>query len=217
MQNKQAVVGIVAAVLILVGAGAVYTLGKTKNAPEPTSIAKSVTPTPSGSMQASVAGIFKSTKNQKCEFDTKTENGETKGTIYATPDKAYGQIFTTAAGKTQSISVIRNEDAFYVWGDAFPQGIKMTMSVEEMGQKITGSQFANFDPNHKTDFTCVGWTPDELMFSPPTNVKFVDLGGSMSVTGGQTKTTGTPSSQCSLCNSMTGQAKTACLSSFHCK
>lgn len=215
MQNKQAVVGIVAAVLILIGAGAVFTLDKSKTASQPASIAKSVSPTPNNNM-STVAGIFKSTKNQKCDFDTKTANSEVKGTVYVSGDNSYGEFANTANSKTQTMSLIRNDNTFYVWGDALPQGIKMTMSVDDLGQKLSGSQYGNFDPNQKTDIKCVGWTPDVSKFVAPTTVKFLDLTG-VSATGAKTSGTQSPSDQCSLCNSMTGNAKATCLSSFSCK
>ena len=215
MQNKQALVGIVATILILVGAGVMFALDKAKTSSQPSSIARLVSPTPVSTASATIAGIFKTTKNQKCDFDSKTADNEVKGTVYVSGNNSYAEFNTITNSKTDKMYLVRNENIFYIWGDALPQGIKMSMSVTELGQKLS-SQYASFDPNQKTDVKCVDWTPDESKFSAPTNIKFLDLSA---VTPSNPKVSGmqSPSSQCSLCTSMTGNAKATCLSSFNCK
>lgn len=214
VQNKQAIIGIVAAAIILLGAGGVFLYSKNKPAAEPssTTTVTQVTKTPSESMMsASLKDLFAGGKTSQCTFDVKGAIGETKGTVYVADTKAYGEFGTTTNGKTTTTHLIRNADTFYVWGDSIPTGMKMTMSVDEMASKMQGSaQYKDLDPNQKTDYKCSGWTVDSSVFVPPSNIKFTDLGGMM-------KTTVKPSgANCSVCNSLTGDVKNACLSQLGC-
>ncbi len=224
MQNKQAIIGIVAAAIILLGAGGVFLYSQKKSASKPqpnsTTTATSVTKTPSSMMSGSLKDLFAGGKTSQCTFDVKGASGETKGTVYVADTKAYGDFdMTSSNGKTTATYMIRNGDTFYVWGDSFPTGMKMTMSMDEMASKMQGStQYKSLDPNQKTDYKCTDWTADASKFTPPSNVKFTDLGGMMiKTTGGPTipSTTGTAPS-CSVCDSLTGTTKAACRASLHC-
>ena len=218
MQNKQVVVGLVAAAVIILGAGFVYLFDKTKPASQPNrTVATQITPA-KNSVAGTVADIFKTSKDEKCTFDSKTSDSETNGTIYATANKAYGTFAMTSSGKTTTNYVIRDTDNFYIWGSSLPTGIKMTMSVDDLAKNISSSQYSGgFNANQKVDYNCSNWTVDESVFTPPTNVKFTNFGGVALPSAASSNKTANPSSQCSICASLTGQAKSACLSSFHCQ
>lgn len=218
MQNKQVVVGLVAAAVIILGAGFVYLFDKAKPATQPNStVATQITPAKS-SVAGTVADIFKTSKDEKCTFDSKTSDSETKGTIYATQNKDYGTFALTSSGKTTTNYVIRNANSFYIWGGSLPTGIKMTMSVDDLAKNISSSQYSgSFNANQKVDYNCTNWTVDESLFTPPANIKFTNFGGVALPSGANSTQTANPSSQCSICASLTGQAKSACLSSFHCQ
>lgn len=212
MQNKTLLTGIAATIIILLGAGGIFLYTKNKTASTPSSTVATVSPTQKEkSSQGSLKDIFSNSGNKMCTFDVKEEKGETKGTIYNSGEKAYGEIQMTSSGKTQKTYVIRNGETFYMWGDSLPTGLKMTLSVDEMANKLSGNNNQpSVTPNQKVEFKCSDWTVDTSKFTPPTNVKFTDMTSAIKTTSGS-------SSECAICNSLTGDAKSACLTQFSCK
>lgn len=218
MQNKTLLIVISAAVIVLLGAGGIFLYSKNKIASTPNKTISSVSPAQKeNSSEGSFKDIFSNSGNKMCTFYTKGEKEETKGTVYSSNDKAYGEIQLISSSKTQKTFFIRNGDVFYMWGDSLPTGLKMTVSVDEMVNKMSGNQ-PTFAPNQKVTFKCSDWTVDSKKFTPPADVKFTDLSSMIKKTGatGTPTTTAGSSSQCSICNSLTGAAKTACLTQFSC-
>lgn len=221
MQNKTLLAGIAAAVIILLGAGGIFLYSKNKTASTPNSTTATQSPTQNEkSSEGSLADIFSNPGNKKCEYSVKSEEGEANGIIYNSGEKAYGEIKLTANNKTQMTYFIRNGDTFYMWGDSLPSGIKMTLSVEEMTSRLSGdnSNQPSVVPNQKVDFKCSDWSVDTSKFNPPSNVKFTDMSSvikDLGVTGSPTASDNS-SSECAICNSLTGAAKTACLDQFSC-
>ena len=221
MQNKQAIFGIIAAVVILLGAGGVFLYSRNKPAqpqPNSTTVQTSQENTQS-SMSGSLASLLKSGKTQQCTFSYSDSNGNTRGTAYIASDKMRTDLTIISNGKQSNVYVIRNGDDNYIWGSEFPDnaGLKMKLSIEEYENNTDSRKY--FDPTKKVDYDCSGWTLDSSVFTPPSNVKFSDLSQMIQSMMGTTKTpTGAvqPTSQCSVCNSLTGDAKTACLQQLGC-
>ena len=121
----------------------------------------------------------------------------------------------TTNGKLNTMNILRDGDTNYIWGSALPTGIKMTLSANDLATKINTTSATN--PNQKMDFTCVAWTVDKSLFTVPTDVKFTDTSSIMVKETPAANTTQAPSANCSVCNSLTGNAKTACLTGLHCQ
>jgi hypothetical protein len=203
-------IGIVAAVILLLGAGGLYFLNQNKSQ---TNTDKTVSPTETKSQASSLLDILNLGKNQRCTFTTTTDKNSTEGTFYIADKKMRGDIKTTANGKTEEISMIRDGDTNYMWGTSLKMGIKMKLNIEDLAKdsKTTG-QFV--DPNQKFDYKCMPWTTDNSLFTPPSNVKFTELPTSM-----MPKTTGTqtaPSNKGYLCDGITDPTtKAACVNSMN--
>lgn len=218
MQNKQVIVGIVVAAIIILGAGGVFLLNKNKPSTSPTSTTSASSKTNHENSMASntIQDLLSGGKSQKCSFDTKTSSGENKGTVYVSSDKAYATFNLTTSGKTTTSYFIRSGDTFYMWGGSLPTGIKITMSLADMTKNTSQYASSGFNPTAKVDYSCSEWSADQSLFTPPTNVKFIDA-GSMVIPSGTVKTPAGSASQCNICNSLTGNAKSTCLNSFHCQ
>lgn len=222
MKNNQIIIGIVAAIIIILGLGGFLLLAKNKaSTPYNTSAV-----TNTNMMQGTIQDIFAGGKNQKCDFDVKeSTGGETKGSVSVASDKAYGTFEMTTNGKVTNTYMVRDGDTFYLWGNSLPLAIKTKMSVNDMAKQMSGGNYSNIDPNKKLEFNCNSWTVDESLFTPPANIKFTDVANMMKNTGGiptgVVPSVATPSisreSQCEICNSLTGPAKTACKTSFKCQ
>ncbi len=221
MQNKQAIIGIVAAVIILVGAVGVYFFTQKNKETQPNTTTATQETNEESSLESDLTSILKSGKTQQCTFIYADESGNsTNGTAYIAGDQMRTNVTSATNGKSSTIYVIRNGDDNYIWGSDFPNntGLKMTLSIEEYASNEDSKKY--FDPNLKADYKCKDWTVDSTMFSLPANIKFQDIGALMkNVIQGASKTpTGTTgsTSECSICNSLTVDAKTACMKQFSC-
>jgi hypothetical protein len=215
MQNKQSVVGLIAAAVIIVGAGMVYLYDKAKPAPQPNkTVSVKVTPGKS-TVAGTIVDVLKTTDNKKCAFTTQNK---TKGTFYLTSEKAYGTLIATNSGSADTTYVIKDQNNFYIWGSSLPTGIRISMSLSDISKNLHSNPYASsFDVNQKVDYSCSSWTPDQSLFNPPTNIKFTNIGATTLPTGTLLPKSTNPSSQCSLCSSLSGQAKNTCIASFHCQ
>lgn len=222
VQNKQALIGIAAAFIILLGAGGVFLYSQNKPKSEPNSTTATENVEEESNTESDLSSILKSGKTQQCNFSYDGINGATTtGIAYLSGDKMRTDVSTMTNGKSSTVYVIRNGDNNFIWGTDFPNntGMKMTLSIDEYTKNENSKKY--FDPSMKTDYKCESWTVDSSVFTPPSNVKFQDLSQMMqgiikaiskTPSGG---TTGA-SSECSICNSLTGDAKTACMKQFSC-
>ncbi|MBI4098108.1 MAG: hypothetical protein HY426_03635 [Candidatus Levybacteria bacterium] len=221
MQNKQALIGIIAAAIILLGAGGVFLYSQNKPASNQPSTATQVGETQeeeSGSMGSSLSELLALGKTQKCTFSYSDENGGTEGTVYINKGDMRGDMMirTSADNKTMQMYMIRKGDDNYIWGGGFDAGtgLKMTLSAEDFSTNEDSKKY--LDASKKVDYDCSGWTPDSTVFVPPSNIKFQDLSGMMQGALKTTDTTNSTGADCSVCNSLTGDAKNACMSSLGC-
>lgn len=228
--TKQAVIAIVVGVIIiLAAAGAfLYSQSKSSKLKQVATTASQVTKAPENSMaQSTIKEILTSGKSSKCTFTTATDKTQTTGTVYTSGENARGDFQSTVNGKDTNTHMIRNGDTYYMWGDSVAMGVKLVMSIDDLASKMQGNKdFGSFNPDEQMDVKCATWTQDATLFTPPTNVKFTSI-GNMMPSGSMMKTSAVPTSgatgtssnsnQCAICNSLTGQAKTACVAQFNCQ
>lgn len=224
MQNKQALIGIVAAAIILLGAGGVFLYSQNKPSEQQPNSTTTATKEENkdSSIGSTLTELLKSGKTQQCNFSyDDVGSGKTEGVTYISGENMRTDLTTTnLANKKSAIYIVRNGDDSYIWGSEFPNstGLKMTISVDEYMNNESAKDY--FDPNKKVNYDCKSWVTNASIFTPPANVKFTDLSAMMQGFTNSTKTTGSPTgssnSQCSACNSLTGDAKTACMSSLGC-
>lgn len=218
MQNKQAIIGIIAAAIILVGAGGAFLYSKNNPKPTDSNTTKALDQE-SMSTKNNILGLLKSGKTQKCTFAyDDPESGSTEGIVYLTGNQMRSDISMTTDGKSSAINMIRNGDDTYIWGSSIPNnmGIKMTISQDELISDTSSKDY--LDVTQEVDYKCDAWTVNSTVFSLPTNIKFTDISEVMQdAIKAKPSTTGSPSSQCSICSSLSGEAKDTCLSSLNCQ
>lgn len=198
------IIGIVAAIILLLGAGGAYFLSQNKTA---TNTNQSPTPTTTKNKTSSLLDLLNLGKNQRCSFKTTASGNQTEGTIYIAEGKMRGDFKTTVEGKQQEMSMIRDGDMNYIWGASLKEGIKMKVSLDELSKNEQAGQFIN--PDDKLDYNCMPWATDSSLFSPPSNVKFTDMSSLIIPKTTGVKTNTLPSSYCDQLTDQT--AKDACL------
>lgn len=179
LKRNQLIIGITVFVLIIIGMLGYILYGKTQTT-NPNSIPSNNKISSNASqnqLQTSIKDLFAGGQNRKCVFNVKgSGTGSTTGTVYVNANNAAGEFVMTTNGKDSKINLIKNNDTFYIWGDALPTGIKMTSSVDDMVSKMQQSQYGALNPNEKVNYNCSNWTVDQSMFKIPSSVKFIDAG-----------------------------------------
>lgn len=203
------IIAVVVGIIILLGAGGYFVLGnKTSN-----NIAPATAPTQTQKPSSSLFDLLTKGGNQKCDFASSDNGTDSKGTAYISGDKMRVDLESTVDGKTSTSYIIRNADTNYIWGSDVKQGIKVTLSEEDLKNDTQVNQYINSKEN--VDYNCAPWAADNSKFNPPTDIKFTDFTSMMP------KTSATPGSgetgvNCSACSYLSGDQKAACLAQLHC-
>lgn len=175
MQNKPVLIGIAAAIIILLGVGGIFLYSKNKTVPTPNNTQVTATPTPKTSeIEGSIKDIFLTSGNKQCNFSVSDKESETKGVFYVSGNKTAGEMTTTSKGKDTKTFIIRADDTFYIWGDTAESGVKLKISVDELASQASKFQ-STFNPDQKISYKCASWVVVGTKFTPPTNIKFTDL------------------------------------------
>lgn len=176
--------------------------------------------TPAG--MKSLKELITSGVSQKCTFSVTGESGVSEGTNYVSGGNVRGDFTNTYQGKETVSHMISDGKTSYVWTEGEKTGYKMSVSEETKESQDgttddTMGNEANLD--QKMDYNCSSWVPDNSLFSPPSDVTFTDLSEMMM----QETSSESPSmmedtsSQCSYCDSLSGDSKTQCLSALNCQ
>lgn len=175
MQNKQAIIGIVAAAIILVGAGVAYLYNKNIKSTTPESNSISAPKEKKGSEINSIIALIKSGKTQTCTFSyNDPDNNSTSGTAYLSGDKMKVEMEITTEDEKSTLNMLRLEDENYIWGSTLPNktGIKLTITDDEL---LENGSKDYFDVSKEGDYDCSDWTENSLTFEVPTDVKFSEI------------------------------------------
>lgn len=211
MKNKGLVIG----VLLLLAGGAFFGYSKFfgKNFSKSTS-----TETPG--MQ-SIKDLLASGTSQKCTFTTTDGSTESSGTTYVSGGKVRSDYTMKSPDKTVISHMINDEKTSYMWTDGEKTGLKMMMGEDMMdnmmdeGEENVSKESSQESLDQKVDYRCSAWKTDSSVFTPPSNVEFSEFTNMMMQTSSPSSG-GSNSSQCSYCNSLTGDDKTQCLTALKC-
>lgn len=181
LKQKQLVVAAIVVILLVLGLGGFFLFSK--QSPSAQNQTSSAITGDEKSAMGSLVDLINGGSNVTCDFNSPVdENGyASKGTVYISSGNMRGDFVTTQNGKVTNMSMIRNGNDNYIWGDEMEAGIKMTLSTEEL-TKETNESSKYVDLNQKLDYKCNPWGVDKSKFNPPTNIKFTDLSKMMEET-----------------------------------
>ncbi len=165
-------------------------------------------------------------KSQMCTFSYSGPNGTTEGTSYIANNNVRTDFKgTDPNGKSYEGGMIMDGSYAYSWTTETKQGIKMPIT-ETMEQEIDKAQQQKdiynpqyVDADAKTDYKCSNWNTDSSKFTPPSDITFMDMSEQMKVYDEMMQqNTNNPDMQsaCSACDSLTGDAMTACKKALKC-
>ena len=214
-RNVQILIGIL--VLIVLGAGAFLMFKNSSKAPvasqnSQTTVAEQK---PAGS-QKSINDLLTSGQAQKCTYKDKMAEVDVEGTVYVAGGKMRSDYTSKTGGQTIMGHMVVSDNKSYIWMDGQSMGMMMTFDPNKATEAApTGAQ--SVDVNKLIDYNCSGWALDNSVFTPPSNVKFQNLGEVKTPTSSTgVKTTAAPQNQCAACDYLTGDDKTQCRTALKC-
>jgi hypothetical protein len=125
-------------------------------------------------------------------------------------------LATDANGQTSVSHMIIMDNTNYLWTEGGSTGIKMAFDQNATPAPVTSNTATNsFDANALNNYKCSPWIVDSSKFVLPAGVTFRAF--SMPATSASSvPTTGSNSSNCSYCDSLTGDSKAQCLTALKC-
>lgn len=229
MKNTSLIIAIV--ILVLAAAIGGYFLIKNKPSQSMIGPEEKVEHTES-SKKMSLKDLMNLGKSQMCTFTYSSTNGNTEGTSYIADGKVrtdYGG--TDPEGKSYTGGMIMDSEYVYSWNSQMSTGIKMPVddSMQQKAQEAQNNpdevrkEYVN--PDVKVDYNCTAWTVDKEKFIPPTNINFTDISQQMQIMDKMKQNStdameqgqsGDMRNACSSCDSLTGDAQSACKQALGC-
>jgi len=217
--NKNLMIGIVIAVIVLIGGFMFLNNGiaPAGNNGEP--------PTNGETLSASIDDLLAFSGTKTCTF---SDEG-VSGTVYVSNGKMRGDFEATENGQAMTTHMIRADGYQYVWVGG--QGGLKIKEADLKKFETQANQGNNQTPdlNERVNYTCQGWSGDSAKFAVPTDVEFNDFGAlfeglGMPVPGNEnieetivTDETPGAGAQCAVCNQLpAGDQRNACLQALGC-
>jgi hypothetical protein len=214
--NKKII--IVVLILILIAAGAYLLMKKTPQAPvnhAPVTIQNKPANSKSQTMQGTIKSLLTAGKSQKCTYSSQLESSSVEGIVYVTNGKMKGDFTTTSKENKVTGHMIVDGGYSYIWTDLTSKGIKMAIDLQQQPSSASANSQAP-DINQSFSYTCQGWTPDNTVFAPPSNVSFTTF--TLPSSGAMPSGIQVPSAACSACDSIpAGAGRDTCRTQLHCQ
>lgn len=167
----------------------------------------------------SITDLLKLNQPLECTFETNTEVGKTMGTAYVAGSRMRGSfdVTTTVDAEPIHTEVISDGQYSYLWGNTYPQGIKMKLDPETADSPIPTPSNESFDYNADFEYDCQPWQVDETQFAPPPSVEFMDLSARMEqLMPKEPNANPDKQSFCGACAQLEGDSKAQCLEAMGC-
>ncbi len=219
--NKNLLIGIVIAVIIIAGGGLYLTRSSNQT---PTSTTSGTPELPDinvtePSDTKSFLGLMQGIRNQMCTFKDEAQNA---GAMYSGNGKVRADFTGNAGGTVTNTHMISDGTNVYLWFDGATDGIKMTLEDIEKDTANATNTAKSIDVNKQVDYNCSPWSVDNSKFSLP-NITFNDLGAMIENSIGEIPDGTTPfnpsdptASQCAACASLPPEAATQCRQALNC-
>ena len=175
------------------------------------------------SFTGGIADLLRMGRDMQCDFSFADETMITTGKVYVANggQKVRGDFDATPTGEaTTTSSIIQDGKTAYYWSTAMEQGIKMELDLDKSAFDVDSYANTSSDTNpvanleDDVDYSCKGWRVDNRMFTPPSNVEFMDFSAqidAMMENNGYDK-----AQMCGACDSLEGDSKASCLQALGC-
>jgi hypothetical protein len=182
-------------------------------------------------ISGSIEDLMSKKKNIRCELSVKSGDDVVSGTTYISGTKARSDYKSKMGEQTVTSHMISDGTWLYTWTEEYPdQAIKMNIKDMEAVSGEAEAQKAGLENYQENfDYNCYGWVKNDAVFTPPSNIKFIDYSEMMKSLQGLLGNPGVgddgpgvgnadSGSMCAVCDSVPdASAKDSCRKSLGCK
>lgn len=188
-------------VIVVIVAIALFTILKKSPQSSQIPIVSQEATTSAQATKGSIKSLLTAGKSVSCTINYSTDVSVSKGKIYVSGNKVYGEFKVLGAdGEEIQSYMIQDGENGYSWSGASLAGTKFKI---DPAASPTVQSDQSVDINRDSDMDCSSWSVDNSKFVPPTNVQFTDVSEVLKQTTQGTKTN---------CDQITdSQAKASCL------
>lgn len=148
---------------------------------------------------------------QECTYKSSGEGFESTGTAYIGNGMMRGDFSTKTENQDVTSYTIVKDDTVYVWTEGQAQGFMMTYDPNFKADEYEGEANLNApDFDQKFSYDCNSWNLDTTKFDVPSEINFASMDKMME------EVTDKMQDSCALCDSLTGDSKTQCLTALKC-
>ena len=153
-----------------------------------------------------------------CTFEHNDGVNVSSGTVYIADgaERMRGDfVISQSAGGPMEAHLIRDGGYNYLWGSAFPQGIKTEVTAENRNKLFDDENNSAVDEN--TEYSCVAWNVDGSKFALPGDVTFTDMSAQMgAMQDAQNSMGDMQAMQCAACD-QAGSGRDQCRMALGCE
>lgn len=214
--DKKTITAIVVILILLVGgygAYRVYNHFKRLAAPAMMQTSEMGSGT-KGSAMSSLKELIGKGIAQSCTYTS----DKAQGTIYMSGGNVRADIDTMVGSVSTKAHMLMMDKTGYIWTDGMTTGFKMAYDLNATpvpGASPSNAQQA-IDANASMNYNCSPWVADASKFTLPAGIKFATFAMPAAGSAQPAPQQGASSSQCSYCDSLSGDAKTQCLAALKC-
>lgn len=149
--------------------------------------------------------------SQECNF----EGEDSRGVMFVSSGKVRGDFESGEGEETTSNHMIIDDNTMYIWTEGGEDGIMM--SLEQYSQPDSQTTQGSLDLDKEVDYECKNWVADDSKFVLP-DIEFTDYSKVLNSlpTNLPQSTETSDGSQCSVCDSLSGDPKNQCLQTLGC-
>ncbi len=172
LMNSKVIIGIVAAVIVVLGAGAALMMA---NSSDTANKSQDSAKTNQAASKTSLSALLEKGDPQKCTYSGSNEGYEYSGTAYFSSEKQMRNDYKSEReGKNRDGSMIISDGTQYFWNNDDKKGFKTAIKADD-SQQSSSETSENVDTDAKFSFQCEAWTVDDSKFTPPSDVTIQDL------------------------------------------
>lgn len=175
-----------------------------------------------GEISGSLKDLFAKGVAMQCTFEHIAHGGTTTGKLYISGNNMRGDFeLVQPDGNSVTSNMIREGDTNYVWSSELEQGFKTVVpeATFEAAETLEDAA-AQSDPfaqlqDENVSYNCQPWIVDRSMFTPPTDIEFVDF--SAQIEKMQNAQDSVKDAQCAACDQVpVGEGRDQCLQALGC-
>jgi hypothetical protein len=224
MNKNSLIVGGILLLLILIAIGIFVLKGKNtvqkagnQGVQENTTANQTIPPNSAETIQGTINSLLTGGKSVKCTFSDKKESASIEGTIYVANGKMRGDIKTSTDKTTIINHMVVDSQYSYLWTDMDNKGFKFTNSNNNTNTNTSQNNQAA-DLNKTYNYNCQGWSADNSLFTPPSNITFSTLTIPSIKPNNGTSSGISNSSKCDVCTNVPeGTARDTCKTQLNCQ